>query len=393
MHGNGTLTVTKVGKYTYWTVRYYDNTGARKTKRFPHTEEGKRNAKKFHASIKMKKAKGELVSTKWTVAGWCEKFITTYKLNCLRKSSLQRMYDAYKKIEASPFANTTLEKLNDEDVQEYYNLLGTNWTDEYGIVHKPLSSSSISKVHKLLSEAFRMATKKGHIAKNPMSFVDAPKIKYKEMTIFTNKEKESIFEAIDTITNDKFNKTQRYDYRLLFQILLETGCRIGELLALKWQDIDFIKREIHIHATKARDAQEFNAPKTLSGHRFIPVITDDLLTKLQKYRHRNGAIKINGFVFENTNGGAISYNRIFQMWKHICKITGINKNIHTFRHTCATHLLERGVPIQEVSRILGHADSSVTLRMYVHALPGYNQRIIEMLREDHEGDRKAYGND
>ena len=75
MYGDGSLTETKTKKkngteYHYWVVRYYDNEGHRKAKRFPHTEQGKRDAKGFLRSIAQKKKDGVLVANTRTVAGW-----------------------------------------------------------------------------------------------------------------------------------------------------------------------------------------------------------------------------------------------------------------------------------------------------------------------------------
>ena len=171
-------------------------------------------------------------------------------------------------------------------------------------------------------------------------------------------------------------------------MMLETGCRVGELLALRWEDINFSTREIYIHTTKARDGQEFNDPKTKSGNRHVPIIFDKLLEMLKDNRKKSGIIKMTGYVFENKSGGAISYQRVFLTWQRVCELAGITKNIHTFRHTAATYLLERGVPVAEVSRILGHADATITYMMYVHCLPNYNQKIIDQFRHKNKEESK-----
>ena len=381
MYGSGSLKETKVGKYEYWTVRYYDNDGKQKWKRFPHTEQGKRDAKKFQKEISRKKTDGVLVSSTHTVASWIDEYIQTFKINTLRDSSLERMSQTYSKIEASPIADIPLDKLNGAMIQNFYNMLADEWTDKNGKKQRPLSSSSISKVHKLLVSAYKKAVQLRMIALNPMDTVDPVKVRTKEMTIFTEEEVGKIFKAIETYSQHKFNNSQRHDYKLLFTMLLQTGCRVGELLALQWQDIDFKKREIHIHSTKARDSQAFNDTKTAAGNRYVPIIFDDLLAMLNEYRSKDGVIKTQGFIFENKNGGAISYQRVFLTWQRVCELAGISKNIHTFRHTAATYLLEQGVPVAEVSRILGHADATITYKMYVHAIPGYNKKIIEQFRQ------------
>jgi len=63
------------------------------------------------------------------------------------------------------------------------------------------------------------------------------------------------------------------------------------------------------------------------------------------------------------------------------EMAGINKNIHTFRHTFATAALTKDIPILEVSRCLGHADANTTLKMYGHAMPGFNRHIIDLFQK------------
>ncbi len=87
------------------------------------------------------------------------------------------------------------------------------------------------------------------------------------------------------------------------------------------------------------------------------------------------------FVFATRTGNPLDYQRIYQTWLRIQKLSGVKKTIHTFRHTFATVGLAKGIPITEMSRILGHADVATTLNMYSHAIPDYNQKIIEMFNK------------
>ena len=277
MYGQGTIGYEKVGKYEYYTLQYYDNNGKKQKKRFPYTREGERNAKKYQKEVQKKKSEGTMVTSTHTVATWTSDFINTYKIGSLKKSSLERILQSFNIIEVSPIANVPLDKLNGAVVQNFYNMLGEAWTDKNGKEHKPLSSSSVSKVHKLLVSAYKKAVQLRMISLNPMDTVDPVKVRTKEMSVFTWREVGRIFRAIRKYDSYKFNNSQRYDYRLLFMMLLETGARVGELLALRWEDINFSTREIYIHTTKARDGQEFNDPKTKSGNRHVPIIFDKLL--------------------------------------------------------------------------------------------------------------------
>ncbi len=380
-YGDGTISREKVGAYDYYTLQYFDNAGKRQKKRFPYTKEGMKGAKKFQKEVNKKKADGVQISTTYTVASWCEKYIQTYKISSLRDSSLLIILQTFNKIEVSPIASVPLDKLNGAMVQNFYNLLGEKWTDINGKEHQPIASSTIGKVHKLLAAAYKKALQLRIIGMNPMDTVEPVKVRYAEKGVFTWREIGKIFRAIGKITANKSNTRQRYDFRLIFTLLLMTGCRVGELLALRWEDINFNKREIHIHSTKVRDKQDFNDTKTKAGRRFVPIINDKLLARLKEYRKKDGLIRMQGFIFEDSSGGAMEYRRITGYWKRIKEVTGVTGNVHMFRHTFATYLLEKGIPVAEVSRILGHADATITYGMYVHSIPGYNQKIIEKFQK------------
>ena len=378
-----TLKNKKGAAYEYWQCRYYDNTGKQKRKLFPPTQEGQREAKRFQASMSKQKSDGELVSTTQTVASWLDEYVTTYKgAGNLRPRSLQRLIQTFSLIEAGPLASVPLDKLNGAAVQKFYNQLAAGgWKDREGKEHKKLSSSTIGKVHKLLVAAYKRAKQLNMIGRNPMDAVDGVKVTYKKMSVFTAEEIGRIFQALKDIETNKYNCTQRYDYTLLFLMLLETGCRVGEVLALQWSDIDFRKREIHIHASKGKAGQVFNDPKTKSGNRKVPILFDGLLKELSQYRNRENITRMQGYLFENRSGGAIEYRRVLDCWQRVQQLTGIEKNIHTFRHTAATFLLSQGEPVQEVSRIMGHSDPTVTYKLYCHAVPGYNQTMIARFRK------------
>lgn len=380
MYGAGSVKEVRVGRYLYYAARYYDDAGKQKAKRFPHTKQGEAEAKRFLKEVCRKKDAGVKTCCNWTVAGWVEYYIRVYKANSLRDSSLERLIQSYTKIAVSPIGGIALDRIKGSTIQNFYNLLAEQWTDETGKVQKPLSSSSISKVHKLLVSAFKKAMQEREISFDPMTTVSAVKVHTKEMSVFSWREIGRIFHALRKIKANVHNSKQTHDYRLLFRMLLETGCRISELLALRWSDVNFAKREIHIHRSKAKNGQTFNDPKTAAGKRYVPIIFDKLLAMLKEYRCQNNIIKMEGFIFESRNGNAICYRRVLECWQHVQKLTGIEKNIHCFRHTAATFLLERQVPVAEVSRILGHSDPTITYSMYTHAIPGYNQKIIQMLQ-------------
>lgn len=205
-----------------------------------------------------------------------------------------------------------------------------------------------------------------------MDAVEPIKVQSKKVTVFSFAELLRLFRVMK-------QNLAWHRYYIFFYMALVSGCRVGELLALQIEDIDFEKREIHICRTKiGRTGQKFNTPKTKAGDRYIPIVFDNMLSRLKALRINGNITRLSGLLFQSKEGTALNYNNIRREWVKICRAAGVdNKTIHTFRHTFATAALARGVPILEVSRILGHADATTTLNMYGHAIPGYNQHLIE----------------
>lgn len=357
MYGDGTIWLdSKRKKYCY---DYCDNTGKRHKKRFSSEKE----AKDFKKLIRAQRDKGQLTSSTTTVGDWVVEFLETYKKPVLRSSSYARQKQSAQKL--MTIANIPLDKLTGTDVQKLYN--------SYSDV---LSTSSISKMHKLLFEAYKKAVALRMIDHNPMSAVASVKVKYKEMSVFSFAELIRIFRVLRT--DQYYNK-----YYTLFYMLLVLGCRIGELLAIKWEYVDLKSREIYIKDAKSGTGQEFHEPKTKAGKRYIPIVYDKCLDRLKKMQHQGNIIRISGFLFQTDSGKALYYGNIRRAWLKICEKADVDpaKTVHTFRHTFATAALAKGIPILEVSRILGHADATTTLKMYGHAIPGYNQHLIQLFQK------------
>lgn len=137
-----------------------------------------------------------------------------------------------------------------------------------------------------------------------------------------------------------------------------TGMRKGELLGLRWEDIDLENREIWVvrsvyHVNNTPKTKE---PKTEAGIRIIPIM-DKLATVIPNRKR--------GWVF-GVNGELMTETQYQIMWEHFKKESGISCTAHQLRHMLATLLLENDIPVEKARIILGHADSSTTERIYQH---------------------------
>lgn len=166
-------------------------------------------------------------------------------------------------------------------------------------------------------------------------------------------------------------------------LILNTGMRIGEALALEWSDIDLKKKTLRVNKTltKAKE-RDYNCvvmgkikktfsdiTKTESGNRVIPLndMAVSLLKQIQDYNSRK-KIKTD-YVASTADGGYVSERNILRTFKSVLGVVGAEDyTIHALRHTSASRLLKAGAEISVVSKLLGHADINTTYSTYIHVL-------------------------
>lgn len=329
-----------------------DPTGKRITKRFSTKAE----AVEWLTLKKSDIFRKEYVVDNTVLLGeWLIEYLNTYKKAVVKNSTYERYLTTMKNIQ--PIASIPLQDLSPIIIQKFYNTL------------PPLSSSSKLKIHKLLNAALTKASQLG-LMKDIMSAVEPMcKESQQEVEIFTTDEVETILSTL---------KTSHYysRYYILVKLAISTGARLGELLALKPENVyhDYIK----IIASARSDANGktvISTPKTVAGNRAI-TISPTLA---------NGLRKVAGnapYVFHTAHNTPWGTRNVERAWKAILKESGIpHKKFHSLRHTHATQLLANGIPLLEVAKRLGHAKVSHTLNLYGHAIPGYDKKIPSVIND------------
>ena len=164
-------------------------------------------------------------------------------------------------------------------------------------------------------------------------------------------------------------------------ICLYTGIRVGELLALKWSDIDFKNSVLYInntcHDVYTNDGyQKFlDSPKTFSSKREIP-LPRCMVSHLMKMRKESNS----EFVISGNNGKVISKRSYQSTFSLVLKKLGLpHIGIHALRHTFATRALECGMDVKTLSEILGHKNAAITLNCYVHSLPEHKRAMMNKI--------------
>lgn len=236
---------------------------------------------------------------------------------------------------------------------------------------KGLAPLSIRRYFSILSSLFAKAKKLKLIQENPCECIELPKQSRKNKTVPFSKEEGCRFlKACDDTKGGEF-----------FRMALLTGLRPGELLGLTWSDIDFKTGIVQITKAAKRTKEKgsfLDEPKTASACRSIyidPTLTD-MLARMKK---RTSSI----LVFPNKKGQLNYPNKLRFLFKKILKIAKIERyfRLYDLRHSHASLLLEKGIPIQAVSARLGHASINTTLSYYVHARPEQGRAAANILTD------------
>lgn len=280
--------------------------------------------------------------------------------------------------------NLTLAKLTTARLQKFVNDLTTE---------KGLSPATVKKIFDPLKLALDRAVTQELIAKNPATPVVKPKIGKTEMEVWTKDEVNRFLE---------FAKKDRQF--ILFHLALTTGMRQGELLGLRWKDIDFDKGLLRVVQTLKRTGDLQAGGKTKAATRTITLMKETIAF-LKKHRAMIASEKLvskdyqdNDLVICTTKGTPVlprNTNRIFyrlveqynEQAENITKMAKVEVpklakiRFHDMRHTHATLLLLAEVNPKIVAERLGHSKVSVTLDTYSHVLPNMQHRVVDKLSE------------
>lgn len=308
-----------------------------------------------------------------TVTQFLERWLT----DTVKPSVKTRTYENYEsvvRVRIVPRIGTVkLGKLRPLDVQKLY-------TDLKEDKDSPLSPRSILHTHRVLHRALGQAVKWNMIARNPCDGATAPKAQRTEMQVLTPDQVRQFLTA-----------TATHDAHALYVLAITTGMRAGELLGLKWSDIDLDTGRV----TVQRALQQQNggkglvlvSPKTARSRRMT--LLGPTAVAALKAHHDRQAFKRRevgetwqdqGLVFTGPKGGPTDPSWSRQVFYKALDDAGIPRvRFHDLRHTAATLALMQGVHPKVVSEMLGHGSIGLTLDTYRHMLPAMHQQAADAL--------------
>lgn len=304
-----------------------------------------------------------------TLRAYADKWLNT-EAKLKIKTSSWHMYQSILNAHLLPVMGS--ERLNEISKADVKQLV-------YDMFERGLAHNSVKKNIGCLSSMLSDACESEIIAKNPCQNIRIPKPEHKkpqrDPRPFTWDEREH-FEIIC-----------QHHFPELYPIVIcgfRTGARIGEMLALQWNDIDFFNRLISIQ----RNLTEYgiSTPKTKGGERQVRMTSQlmDILKaqrkKAKAHKLKNGWDNMPEWVFFTKTGICYHYNTMRRYWQRAAEKAGLlGRNLHDMRHSYATLRLSNGDSLHEVSKEMGHSSTNITYSTYYMWLPKESGSNIDKL--------------
>lgn len=314
-----------------------------------------------------------------TIAVYMEKWLEVYKRPAVKLNTFLVQERTVRRNILPRWGNYRLKDITRTEYQQWINELREKY-----------SEGTVRRIHSIFSNAINDAIHEfGILRDNPLQKIkiakdeseDAGKIKF-----FSIEELNRFLAACAPVKHAKYQHSRHY--RALFTLLARTGLRIGEALALTWDDIDLVKGALSVNKTliyPLNTDPRVTTPKTKSSIRVIK-LDPETIRVLKEYRiNQKETILRYGFqrselnlVFHGPDGRWLRINVVRDYMKEVCKRVGLPPlSPHALRHSHAVHLLEAGAPIKYVAERLGHASIKTTER-YLHVTKKIEKDALDL---------------
>jgi integrase len=344
-------------------------TGKRET-RYHSFKGTKREAQAALTRLTAEAQRGSYVeATTETVGAFMDRWSRDWATANVSPKTLERYNELIRNQVHPHIGSRPIQKLRPIDLNSLYAKL----------LRGGLAPRTVGHVHRLLHRAFSFAMTWDVVQKNVASSVRPPRVPEEEIEIIREDDIKAVLQ-----------KLRGQPLYPIATLALATGMRRGELLALRWQDVDLdsgtVRVERSLEETKAGGLR-FKEPKTKQGRRLItipPSIITELRAHWKDQQERRLAIgagkaSADALVFPAWNGSPRSPNSLSKEWKAAMTEAEIEVSLHALRHTHASSLIAAGVDVLTISRRLGHASPSITLDVYGHLFKNTDDRAAQAI--------------
>ncbi len=292
-----------------------------------------------------------------TVAGFLNRWLEEVARPGVRPSTFAGYRNVVEHHLIPMIGKMPLDRLTPQDVQQLLNQH----------VAAGLSPRTVQLIRAVLRRALGQAVKWRMLAYNAAQLVDPPKQRRYQSRVWTPDETRQFLKAVQS---DRF--------AALYAVAAYLGLRQGEVLALRWDDVDFDSRVLHVRGTMPTvGPRVVSETKTERSRRVLP-LPETVAAALRRHRvqqveerlRAGDTWKDTGLVFTGIFGGPVERKGLHDRWKKAIAAAGVpDIRFHDLRHGCATFLLAQGIPARAVADILGHSSIKMTMDTYAHVMP------------------------
>ena len=393
-NGEGSIWQRKDGRYGY---AAYVLTTAGTYKRVQGYAKSHEEARKALTELLRRADQGvPVASVNWTVA----EYLTFWLSHIVREDRRPKTYQGYEsvvRLHLIPgLGRKRLGKLTAQDVRLFVTRTRQEcqcckhgWDAQRDVprccalgqcCESRLSARMVQSIHAVLRNALEAAVREEIIPRNVARLVQVPAPKYKVNRGLSVQQAKAVMAAAA-------------DHRLsaLYVLALYLGLRRGELLGLRWQDVDLdeAKLEVVYNLQRVSGALRLVPPKTEDSARTVP-LPPVCVEALRAHRQRQAADRAqawpdwedHGLVFPSRRGTPMEPDNLRRSWSLIRQAAGLGPTrVHDLRHTCVTLLLDLGAPPHVVREIVGHSDIEVTMTIYAHVSLEEKRKALAKLGE------------
>src|SRR6266571_1590779 len=361
-HGEGSIYQRKDGR---WAASFYLESGQRKTL---YGETRKEAYEKLQKALREQEQGTLVAGPQQTIRQYLEHWLEEVHKPAIRESSYVRYRRLLTNHILPILGKMQIRELTAQHVQALYARK----------LKEGLSPKTIKLIHTIIHQALKNAVRWRLVSRNVCEDVSLPRQSRHEIQPVTREQAQKLLET-----------AKGHRLEAILTLALATGMRRGELLALRWRDIDFESRSLQIQRSVMHlpGGHRIHEPKTASGKRRItlpPFVVEALqhhrLRQLETKLKAGSAWEEHDLVFCNIYGRFLNSASLHHLFTSLVKKAGLPQmRFHDLRHSAATILMAMGVPVKVIQELLGHSSISITLNVYGHVLPSMQDEAMDKM--------------